>query len=289
MKTTQSLSVFLAALLAASLAPSAFAAKGKALDKAKASADGAAAGLTEDDLSATKTWQGKIGAGFDTRSGNTEKDAASVHAEARKLQGDWIVLADFDYAWERVEETAEDGTSKDKDTVDSLGGAIDVKRRLPGCFVYGAVTGERDRIADLNYRFVESLGLGTFLIDRDTLKFSVQAGLAYVQEEYDAPAATEENPDPKSESDDYLAYQASERIDWIPTWAEGVSFFEAASYLCSFDESDDYLVNAEAGVDIPMFLGLSLTFKGVVEYDNTPAAGKERCDRQLATQVSYNF
>lgn len=280
MNSKQTTIAFLAALVAASSVPSAFAAKSKALDKAKATGGEIAADLTEDDLAAGKEWQGKIGAGFDTHAGNTETDAASLHAEARKLEGKWVVFADFDYAWERVEETKEDGGKTDRDTVDAMSGSIDVKRRLPGFFVFAAVEGERDAIADLNYRFIESLGLGTFLLDRETLKFSVQAGLAYVQEEYDSP---------DMESDDYLAYQVSERLDWVPTWAEGVSFFESASYLQSFDDSDDYLANAEAGVDIPMFLGLSFTVKGVVEYDNTPASGKERCDRQLATQISYNF
>lgn len=280
MNSKQTTIAFLAALLAASSATSAFAAKGKALGQAKATADAIAAELSEDDLAAGKAWAGKIGAGFETRGGNTEKDAASFHAEARKLEGQWVVLAAFDYAWERVEETAEDGTKSEEDTVDSLKGTVDLKRRLPGCFLFADFSGERDRIADLNYRFVESLGLGTYLLDRDTVKFTVQAGLAYVQEEYDGTDGA---------SEDYLAYRAAERLDWVPTWAEGVSFFESAEYLQSFEESDDYLASAEAGVDIPMFMGLSLTVKGVVDYDNTPAAGKERCDRQVAAQVSYNF
>ena len=280
MNSKQTTIAFLAALLAASSATPAFAARGKALGQAKATADGVAAGLSEDDLAAGKAWAGKVGAGFETRGGNTEKDAASFHAEARKLEGDWVVLAAFDYAWEQVEEVSEDGTKSDKDTVDSLKGTVDLKRRLPGCVVFADFSGERDRIADLNYRFVESLGLGTYLLDRDTVKFTVQAGLAYVQEEYDGT---------EGGSEDYLAYRAAERLDWVPTWAEGVSFFESAEYLQSFEESDDYLASAEAGVDIPMFLGLSLTVKGVVDYDNTPAAGKERCDRQVVAQVSYNF
>ena len=280
MNSKQTTIAFLAALLAASSATSAFAAKGKALGQAKATADAIAAELSEDDLAAGKAWAGKIGAGFETRGGNTEKDAASFHAEARKLEGLWVVLAAFDYAWERVEETAEDGTKSKDDTVDSLKGTVDLKRRLPGCFLFADFSGERDRIADLDYRFVESLGLGTYLLDRDTVKFTVQAGLAYVQEKYDGTDGG---------SEDYLAYRAAERLDWVPTWAEGVSFFESAEYLQSFEESDDYLASGEAGVDIPMFLGLSLTVKGVVDYDNTPAAGKERCDRQVAAQVSYNF
>jgi hypothetical protein len=87
----------------------------------------------------------------------------------------------------------------------------------------------------------------------------------------------------------HLAYRLAERADWVPDFAEGVSFFEAADFLQDFDESDRWFCNLEAGVDIPMFAGLSLTPKGTVNYNHLPAAGKEKTDRSVVAQVGYNF
>ena len=243
-----------------------------AISQAAATA-GASAGISEEEAALPPEWQGKVAAGFDTASGNTDKDAASVHLEAKKLQGDWVVIAAADGVWEQTEVDGED-----HDTESNAKAGVNVKRRLGGYFVYGDLSGEHDGIAGVKYRFAESVGLGTFLVDEDTLKFSVEAGIAYVQEELDG-----------SESDDYLAWRLAERADWVPVWAEGVSFYEQASVLADFDESDRWTGGFEAGVDIPMFAGLSTTRKAVVEHNHMPAEGKEKTDRRLAAQVGYNF
>ena len=253
-----------------------------ALDSAAATAAGVAAGISEDDAKLTETWQGKLAAGLDVKSGNTEKTGYNGHAEAKKLQGDTIVVATLDGAYEETEVAGSDGTKRDERTVGNAKGEVNVKEKLADWslapFVYGDVSAEHDGVAGIKYRTIESAGVGMFLVDEEALKLSVEAGLAYVQEELDG-----------QESDDYLAYRLAERADWIPAFAEGVSFFEAADFLQDFDESDRYFWNLEVGVDIPMFKGLSTTVKGVVNYNHLPAAGKEKTDRQLVVQLGYNF
>ena len=268
------------ALAAAFAAAPAFA---DALDSAAATAAGVAAGITEDDAKLSDDWQGKLAAGLDTKSGNTEKTGYNGHAEAKKLQGDTIVVATLDGAWEETEVTDSDGSNKrDERTIGNAKGEVNVKEKLADWsvapFVYGDVSAEHDGVAGIKYRTIESAGVGFFLVDTDALKFSVEAGLAYVQEKLDG-----------LDDDDYLAYRLAERADWVPDFAEGVSFFETADFLQDFDESDRYFANFEAGVDVPMFAGLSLTLKGTVNYNHLPAAGKEKTDRAVVAQVGYNF
>ena len=258
-------------------AASAFAAD--ALENASATAAAIAAGITEDDEKLTNEWQGKVALGLETCGGNTEKDGVNGHAEARKLQGETVVIATVDGAWEQNEVSDADGTNtRDERTKGNVKAEANVKERFDGFFVYGDLAAEHDGVAGIKYRLVESVGLGTFLIDTDTLKFSVEAGLAEVQEELLG-----------MDSDEYTAYRLAERCDWIPTFANGVSFFESADYLADFSDSDHYFANLEAGIDIPMFAGISMTFKGVVNYNNLPAEGKERTDRSLVAQFGYNF
>ena len=250
-----------------------------ALDQASATAGAIAAGITEDDAKLTADWQGKIAFGIDSASGNTEKDAASAHAEAKKLRGETVVIATLDGAWEETEVSDADGTNtRDERTQGYVKGEINAKQRFDGFFIYGDLAGENDDIAGIKYRFIESLGLGTYLVDTDTLKFSIEAGLAEVQEKLKG-----------LDSDNFTAYRLAERADWIPTFSKGVSFFESADYLADFDDSDHYFANFEAGIDIPMFAGISVTFKGVVNYNNLPAPGKEKTDRSIVAQFGYNF
>ncbi len=261
-----SVSIALAAAFASACASA------DALSQAAATA-GASAGISEEEAALPQFWQGKVAAGFDTASGNTEEDGASVHLEAKKLHGDWVVLATGDGAWKQTEVDGED-----HDTESNAKAEVNVKRRLGGYFVYGDLMGLHDGVAGVKYRTAESVGLGTFLVDEETLKFSVEAGLAYVQEKLDG-----------TQSDDYLAWRVAERADYVPVWAEGVSFYEQASVLADFDESDRWTADFETGIDIPMFAGLSTTLKAVVAHNHMPAEGKEKTDRRLLAQVGYNF
>ena len=252
-----------------------------ALDSAAATAAGVAAGISEEEAALSADWQGKVAFGLENRSGNTEKTGYNGHAEAKKLRGDTVVVATVDGAWEENEVSDADGANKrDERTVGNAKAEVNVKEKVSdwGAFVYGDLSGEHDGVAGVKYRFIESAGIGLFLVDTDELKLSVEAGLAYVQEELDG-----------LEDDDYLAYRLAERADWVPAFAEGVSFFEAADFLQDFDDTDRYFANVEAGVDIPMFKGVSITLKGVVNYNHQPAEGKEDTDTQLLCQLGYNF
>ena len=266
----------LAALALALAAADALAAKPRAA--AETAVAKAKPAIAEEDEAVSKVWQGKIAVGIDSRSGNTEKNAFSAHADAKKLQGKTIVIATIDGAYEEQEVEDSEGHKTDEQTVGQVKGEIELKQRFTGFFVYGDVSGENDEIADVRYRFIESLGLGTFLCDFDTFKLSVEAGVAQVQEKLKG-----------YDSEDYTAWRVAERADWTPSFANGVSFFEAADYLADFDDSDHYLANIEAGVDIPMFLGTSVTLKGVLSRNNQPAEGKEKNDSQILVQIGYNF
>lgn len=268
----------LSTLAAAAAFSAAAALAADAITAAQETSAGLAAGISEEEAALPQVWQGKIAAGVDLRSGNTEKEGFSAHADAKKLQGKTVVVATIDGAYEEEEVEDSDGTTRDEQTVGQIKGAIDVKQRFDWFFVYGRVSADHDDIADLKYRFIESIGLGTYLVDLETLKLSVEAGVAQVQEKYKG-----------LDSDDYTAWRVAERCDWTPEFADGVSFFEAADFLADFDDFDRHLANGEAGVDIPMFLNLSLTCKGVINYNNMPAPGNDKTDTQLLFQVGYNF
>lgn len=244
-----------------------------------ASTAGVSAGLTEEEQAIGREWAGKVGFGFNAQGGNTTQSGVSGVAEAKKLEGQYVVIASAEGGWEEKRVTDADGSERDERTVGFAEAGANVKRRFEeGFFLYGDLSGRNDDIAGVKYRFAESVGLGTFLVDEEGLKFSVEAGLAEVQEKLEG-----------SSSDEYTAVRLAERADWIPEWGENVSFFESAEWLCDVDDSDHWFAKAEAGIDIPMALDLSLGLKAGLEHENQPAAGKEKTDRRVTAQIGWTF
>lgn len=247
-----------------------------AMEAAAGNAGKAAAGLSDADKELSADWVGKTSLGLDSRRGNTDKDTLSASGELAKLEGDWVVRLTADGAWEETTTTDENGVETKDQTVGNAHGGANVKRRFDGFFFYADFQAAHDATAGLKYRLVESLGLGTYLVDTDEVKFFVEAGPAYVEEKLD-------------ETDDYFAVNASERCEWRPAAHPGVALFEAFNGLWDVDNSDRYVLHGEAGLDVPVLNRLALTVKGVWEYTALPAAGKEKEDRQILTQLSYTF
>lgn len=247
-----------------------------AMDAAAGTVGKAVAGLSDDDKALTADWVGKASFGLDSRRGNTEKDALSAAGELAKLEGDWVVRMAADGAWEETTTRDDQGVESTERTVGNAHGNANVKRRFDGFFFFGDLQAAHDGTAGLKYRFVESAGIGTYLVDTDEVKFSVEVGPAYVEEKLD-------------ETDDYFALNADERCEWRPAAHPGVALFEAFNGLWDMDDSDRYVLHAEAGLDVPVLDRLALTVKGVWEYTACPASGKEKEDRQFLTQLSYVF
>ncbi len=250
-----------------------------ALLQPQASANPAVAASTAVDLSetieTTDDWVFKTALGYDSCSGNTEKDAASAHFEAVKANGKYRLFSTLDGAWEETQ--SENNGVKTKDTtVNNVKAVSNFKTLFNGFFLYVDVSGLHDEISDIRYRFIESVGIGTFLVDTDELRFSIQGGVAYVQEDI-------------GENDQYASLRFAERIDWKPAFANGVSFWEAVEALAKAEGFDRSLINAEAGMDVPLFANFSLQLKATCNYDSDPAEGKKSTDRRLMTQVAYRF
>lgn len=269
MKTTTTLS--LAAALAAATA------FGDATSDAAATAVDFAATVPE----ATSGWETKLSAGLETYSGNTDKDGVNGRIETQKSDGATVVIASLEGAWEQQEKTyvREDGSTytDDERTVGNAKFDVNVRERLGGFFVYADVNGKHDGMSDLKYRFVESVGLGTYLVDEDALKATVEGGIAWVQEKIGR------------EDEDYPALRLAERVDWKPGWAEGVSFYESVAALWDLDETDHWLVGAEAGADVPLAGSFSLVLKAAVDYNSDPGEGVDKTDRKLLLQLAYSF
>jgi len=132
-----------------------------------------------------------------------------------------------------------------------------------------------DDLAAVDYRISVIPNLGINLIDNDRKKLFLEGGPTYIFE------------DVGGIEDDYLAYRLAGGLE--KTLSVTSKIWAGAEYLGDFDESDNYLINSEVGIDTSLSDKLSLkTFVQYV-YDNTPAAGFEDTDIRLISALAVTF
>lgn len=142
-------------------------------------------------------------------------------------------------------------------------------------FGYLRVEGLHDSIADVEYRLTFSPGIGYYVLKSETRSLRVEAGPAFVIEKLG------------SRTHDYMTLRLAERLDWKIT--ESSTLWQAVELLPQVDNFENFLVNAEIGVETA--LSEKLTLRSYIQdtYDNEPAPGREKNDVKLVTQIGYKF
>ena len=133
-----------------------------------------------------------------------------------------------------------------------------------------------DAIADIDYRLIVSPGLGYYLLKDAANTLGLELGPSYIKEKVGG------------EETDYAALRAAERFD--RTLSESAKCWEAVEYLPSVDDlQDDYLLNAEAGVEAQINATASIRLVVKDVYDSTPAAGREKNDLSVVAALAYTL
>jgi len=132
---------------------------------------------------------------------------------------------------------------------------------------------ERDQLAALKYRVSLNPSVGRYLVRTPELRWLVEAGPSYVFEELG------------DQTDDYLAPRVGQRLEATVTDTTKV-FQEVYS---TWQSSDNYLLTAQAGIDVAInsFLGLVLTVRN--DYDSSPAEDKKNNDFSMISSIRTSF
>src|SRR5690606_31032627 len=106
----------------------------------------------------------------------------------------------------------------------------------PKFYGYGQARIERDRIAELDLRFIAGVGAGYQWFESEKSSFRTEAGVSWFYEDY-------EN---ESGSDDHLALRFAYRYDRKIN--DNVAFFHSLEYYPSVEDMGDFLLVTDAGV-----------------------------------------
>lgn len=136
---------------------------------------------------------------------------------------------------------------------------------------------EKDKMADLNLRSSLGLGLGYQVWESDKTNLSLEAGLSYVDEDYDV-----------GEDSDYAAFRWSVDFDHY-IWDDFLQFFHFHEGTIGLENTEDITIRSRTGLRMPLKHGFTATAQYNWDWDNTPAPGNDSADEAFIFGLGYQF
>ena len=208
--------------------------------------------------------------GFNSTSGNSKTLLLTIAGNAHLERNNSIFDAAAQYGY--GEDKTDPAEGKDTTTRDNFLGSVSYDYLISERTYLGLGTKlVYDKIADIDYRDNINPTLGYYLLRDNSFKFRVEAGPSYVFEKV------------AGETNNYFSPRIAERFEWAITCSSKI--FEAAELLLDTSDSNNYMVNAEAGIEAAISTNLSLVLKAQDSLDNVPAAGKDKNDLAIISAV----
>ena len=223
-------------------------------------------------------WTGNVNAGAAFARGNTYYNTANVSAEAvRRGERDRM----------RFEAGYQGNRQEDVDTGDTSTTQRYVYGGLQYDYfftkkVYGLAKlwAERDAVANIDLRYMASMGAGWQVVERDDLAFSAEAGLSWVSENY---IDETEDSDDNSYMSGRLAYKFFKELN------KSVKFIHNLDFYPGFEVQGGYLVITDAALRSTLVGSLFAEAKVEFTWDSTPSAGYKRQDVMYLLSLGWSF
>jgi putative salt-induced outer membrane protein YdiY len=143
-------------------------------------------------------------------------------------------------------------------------------------FGYTRVEALHDGIADIKYRVTIGPGAGYYFLKETNTTLSLEGGGAVVFERLG------------TNDDSFATLRLAEKFEHKFA-GHGARVWQTVELLPEVDHFNNYVVNAEIGVEAGITKNLSLQSYIDDSYDNEPAPGRLKNDVKLVTGISYKF
>jgi putative salt-induced outer membrane protein YdiY len=134
-----------------------------------------------------------------------------------------------------------------------------------------------DEFRDLDLRTAVGGGLGYQVADTPLIKFSVEGGLGFVNENFQS------TPD-----DSYTALREATKLDVLLTGKRMVLFHAHDGYF-GVTGDDNLFIKMQNGIRLSLVGGFVTTAQMDLDYDRSPAPGRRNSDRTFALTFGYRF
>jgi putative salt-induced outer membrane protein YdiY len=213
------------------------------------------------------TWETSAALGFTLQRGNTKTllFTGNIQTTKKTPKHEWNFGADATY-----------GENDDEKNAENMRGYGQYNHLFTERF-FGYLRGEvfHDDIADIDYRITIGPGAGYYFIKEKNMSLRAEAGPAFVHEKTG------------DGTDDYLTVRLAERFDW--KFNDRAKIWQSLEVLPQVDDFDNYLLNAEAGLETSITPKLSLRTYVQDTYDNEPAPDRQKNDVKFVTALAYKF
>ena len=207
--------------------------------------------------------------GFLTSDGNT--DITSLHADADTV----IRQGGNRYTASAAVNRAED---RGEDTARNWNLAFNYDRFLTEkLFLNSNAIFTNDRFRDLDLRTALGVGVGYQVLNTALARLTANAGLGWVNENFEAGV-----------DDSYTAARESAGLDVFLVPGR-ITFFHTHDGYFGVTGDDNLFFRMRNGVRLGLFGGLVTTLQHDLDYDKSPAPGRDNTDRTFALTFGYRF
>ena len=215
----------------------------------------------------TNLWERSASAGLSLTKGNSDTllFTADILAAKKWLNDEMSLGASASYG--------EDDGDKNNETV--RGFAQWNHLFTERFFSYVRLDALHDAVADVEYRVTLSPGAGYYFIKNDRTKLSGEAGPGVVFEKQGR------------EESQYFTVRLAERLEH--KFNDRAKLWQSLEFLPQIDDFDNFIINAEIGLEAALTKKLSLRIVAQDTYDNDPAPGRDENDLKLVSAIALKF
>lgn len=214
-------------------------------------------------------WAKSIAVGFNLTSGNSENTLATIIGNANKETDADFTDFNVSYGYGETEdsESGEKSTNRNDLRAD---GAYNYKL-TPDWYAGFGSKYLRDRLADVDYRVNLNPTIGYYLLKDSDFSLALEGGPGYTFEKV------------ADLSNDYFSPRVADRFEWVISCTSKI--YQKAEVLFDTEDSENYIVNSEVGIEAAISTQLALVVAIKDLYDNVPAADRERNDIQVISAL----
>ncbi len=219
---------------------------------------------------ALDSWNKSLALGLNYTSGNSDTTNLSLIGKVNRETSADII--DFDATYGYGEDRQKEASGGDKKNKDDFRANAQYKYLLDERVYAGAgLNFLYDDIAKIDYRVNVVPTLGYFLLKDADFTLGVDAGPAYTFEQVN------------DVENNYFSPKVGENFQWIISCTSKI--YQKADIFFDTDNSENYNVNAELGIESAISSSLSLVVLVRDTYDNEPGADLEKNDLATITAL----
>jgi putative salt-induced outer membrane protein YdiY len=207
--------------------------------------------------------------GYAKAEGNTDTQSLHLDASFSMRDGDnrYRLRGAFDQARENGDLTEENWSTRaayDRFLTDRL-------------FITGHADYESDQFGDLVLRQKYGAGVGYVVWDDPRGHLEVQAGPAYVIENFD-----------EADDDSYISGAWAVDATWW-VWPDRVELFHMHDGTVSAEDISNVILTSSTGLRVPLWRYIFMTLQVDVDWRSEPPADSEAFDRRYLTTIGFSY